>query len=420
MNEYDSEVLESLLSSDGYIQADKPDDADLAIINTCSVREKAETRALARISQVTALKERNSNLKVIVAGCMAKRAGESILEKIPGVDYVVGPDYIPEIPDIIAAEKTSRVFTGEIKQATGIGSKTRPGRVSAYLAITRGCENFCSYCIVPYVRGSLRSRSLSSIKMELKLLQEMGAKDITLLGQNVNSYQDDGLTFPESLHRLAPKGPPRLRFLTSHPKDMSDELIACFAEIPTLCESLHLPLQAGSNRILNLMNRGYTAEHYLNLIDKLRRVAPDISLTTDLIVGFPGETEVDFQSTLRLVEEIEYDSAFMFRYSVRPGTKAAGMVDDVPEEQKIDRLNRLIEIQQVIATRRNKRWLGRSIEVLIEKRSRRQPHYPQGRTRGGQSVLITDNENLQPGDMLTARIDYSRAKTLFGSFEKLV
>jgi len=241
-----------------------------------------------------------------------------------------------------------------------------------------------------------------------------------LLGQNVNSYQDDGLDFPGLLKAIEDISPPRLRFLTSHPKDMSDELIGRFAEIPALCHSLHLPLQAGSTKVLENMNRGYTAEHYLNLIIKLRRVAPDISLSTDLIVGFPGETEADFQQTLELVSEIEYDSAFMFRYSVRPGTKAAELPDDVPESEKIDRLNRLIEIQQQIASRRNTRWLGRSLQVLIEKRSRREPHYPQGKIRGGQSVLITNNDTLNPGDLIIAKIESAQAKSLFASFEKLV
>ncbi len=420
MNEYDSEVLESLLASDGYIQTDRPDHADLAVINTCSVREKAESRALARISQIAALKDQNHSLKVVVAGCMARRAGESIIEKIPGVDYVVGPDYIPEIPDIINSENDTKVFTGEVSDATGIGYKNRPGRVTGYLAITRGCENYCSYCIVPYVRGSLRSRPLKSIRAELKLLVEMGAKDITLLGQNVNSYSDNGLDFPGLLHELSPDLPPRLRFVTSHPKDMSDSLIHCFGEIASLCHSLHLPLQAGSNKILQAMNRGYTVEHYLGLIEKLRRISPDISLSTDLIVGFPGETEADFNSTLEMVKRIEYDSAFMFRYSVRPGTKAASMIDDVPEKEKIERLKQLIEIQQDIAAKRNRRWQDRSLEVLIEKQSRREPYYPQGRTRGGQSALITNNDELKSGDMITAKVESTKSKSLFASFEKIV
>jgi tRNA-2-methylthio-N6-dimethylallyladenosine synthase len=418
MNEYDSEVLESLLAGEGYIMTDEPDEADLAVINTCSVREKAETRAIARIAQITALKQKSSNLKVVVAGCMAKRAGEDIINRIPDVDFVVGPDFIPDIPDIINSDTKRRIYIDEKTGAFGISSKVKPGRVTAYLAITRGCENYCSYCIVPYVRGSLRSRPLNSIKAEMKLLMNMGAQDITLLGQNVNSYRDDGMDFPSLLRELAPTGPSRLRFLTSHPKDMSNELIDCFEEIPSLCDSLHLPLQSGSDSILKAMNRGYTAEHYLSLIERLRRVAPDISLTTDLIVGFPGESEKDFQRTLDLVRGVEYDSAFMFRYSVRPGTAAAALEDDVPDEIKIERLNRLIEIQQGISAKRNTRWLGRTVEVLIEKRSRRQPYYPQGKTRGGQSVLVIDRDALKTGDLVDCSIDSSRTKTLFGKFEK--
>ena len=418
MNEYDSEVLESILASDGYILTDKPEEADLAVVNTCSVRQKAESRAMARIAQLAALKDKNPNLKVVAAGCMARRAGQEIIDRIPLVDYVVGPDYIPEIPEIIARPGDSRIFVDERTEDIGIASKNRPGRVTAFIAITRGCENYCSYCIVPYVRGSLRSRPAKSIRNELKVLQDIGAKDITLLGQNVNSYRDNDTDFADLLYDLAPDGPPRLRFLTSHPKDMSDKLIRCFADVPNLCDSLHLPLQAGSDKILQAMNRGYTSKHYLDLIDKLRKTSPDISLTTDLIVGYPGETEDDFQQTLQIVKAVEYDSAFMFRYSVRPGTAAAELTDDVPEEIKIERLNGLIELQQDISAKRNIRWIGKSVEVLIEKRSRRQPYYPQGKLRGGESVLVTNRDSLKPGDMIIAKIESSRAKTLFGQFEK--
>jgi len=419
MNEYDSEVLESILSADGYILTGKPDEADLAVINTCSVRKKAETRAMARIAQIAALKKDKRSFKVVVAGCMAKRAGQAIIDQIPGVDYVIGPDFIPEIPDIIDSPETKKIYIDEKGGVEGLTNGFKGGRPTAFLAITKGCENYCSYCIVPYVRGSMRSRPVDSILAEIKLLKNSGVKEITLLGQNVNSYNDNGIDFPSLLRLIAPDSPPRLRFLTSHPKDISDNLIACFAEIPSLCQSLHLPLQSGSDKILEAMNRGYTAKHYLGLIEKLRRMAPDISLSTDLIVGFPGETEDDFQQTLDLVKEIEYDSAFMFRYSVRPGTKAAEFADDVPEEVKIERLNKLISLQQGIADKRSARWVGCSIEVLIEKKSRREPFYPQGKTRGGQSVIITNNDHLNVGELIIAKIESSRSKTLFGQAEKL-
>lgn len=418
MNEYDSEVLESILAADGYILTDKPQEADLAVVNTCSVRRKAESRAMARIAQLAALKAKKPTLKVVAAGCMAKRAGQEIIDQIPLVDYVVGPDYIPEIPDIINNPGNDRIFIQEKFSDSGILPDSRTGRVTAFIAITRGCENYCSYCIVPYVRGALRSRPVGSIKAEIKLLIKMGAKDIALLGQNVNSYKDDSTDFASLLHIIAPDSPPRLRFLTSHPKDMSDDLIQCFADIPNLCDSLHLPLQSGSDKILSAMNRGYTADHYLGLVAKLRQVSPDVSLTTDLIVGFPGETEDDFNQTLLMIRQIEYDSAFMFRYSVRPGTAAAEFEDDVAEAVKIDRLNRLIEAQKAISARRNARWQGRSVEVLIEKNSRRQPYYPQGKLRGGQAALITNNDKLQPGDLIFGRIISSQSKTLFAEFEK--
>jgi len=420
MNEYDSEVLESILSADGWLITDRPETADLVVVNTCSVRQKAESRAKAHISGLAALKKNKRSLKVVVAGCMAKSAGQDLIDEIPGIDYIVGPDYIADIPDIIKDERDDKIYVDEKVENAGLKSRTRKGNVNAYLAISRGCENYCSYCIVPYVRGSLRSRSVDSIVSEMKMLVNSGAKDITLLGQNVNSYLYNNINFPELLHTLAPYAPPRLRFLTSHPKDLSDELINCFKEIPNLCESLHLPLQSGSDKILKSMNRGYDSNYYCQIIEKLRKAVPDISITTDLIVGYPGESESCFEQTLQMVENIKYDSAFMFRYSVRPGTKAAGLPDDVPEDEKINRLNRLIDIQQKISAARNNRWNGRSLEVLIDGVSRREPVMPKGKTRGGQSVLITDKKGLNSGDLITAKITSTRAKTLFAVFEKFV
>jgi tRNA-2-methylthio-N6-dimethylallyladenosine synthase len=417
MNEYDSEVLESILSTNGYLITDQPEKADLAVVNTCSVRQKAENRAMAHISQIAALKKSKPSMRVVVAGCMAKRAGQSILDEIPGVDYIVGPDYVSDIPEIITGDEP--VFTDEKPVITSQHSLKFSKKVTSYLAISRGCENFCSYCIVPYVRGSFRSRPVNDIMAEMKMLVDSGVKDITLLGQNVNSYNDDDTDFPNLLCKLAPIAPSRLRFLTSHPKDLSDDLIRCFSDIPNLCQSLHLPLQSGSDKILKAMNRGYTLKHYLGLVEKLRNTAPDIALTTDLIVGFPGETHDDFQKTLKAVKDIVFDWAFMFRYSVRPKTAAARLPDDVPEDVKIDRLNNLIELQMTISGRKNTHWIGQTIEVLIEGQSRRQPFMPKGKSRGGQSVLITDNHQLKPGDLVMAKINSANAKTLLASFEKL-
>ena len=273
---------------------------------------------------------------------------------------------------------------------------------------------------MPYVRGSFRSRPIGSIINEMKILVEQGAKDITLLGQNVNSYFDEELDFPGLLYKLKPYMPPRLRFLTSHPKDLSDELIDCFKEISNLCQSLHLPIQSGSDKILKAMNRGYDSTYYLKIIEKLRKAVPDITLATDLIVGFPGETESDFTETLTVIKEVRYDSAFMFRYSVRPGTKAADLKDDVPEDVKIDRLNRLIAVQQEISEQQNKRWNGKSLEILIEGVSRRKPFMPRGKTRGGQSVLIKDKSELKTGDMVIVKVNSTQVKTLFASFEKII
>jgi tRNA-2-methylthio-N6-dimethylallyladenosine synthase len=347
---------------------------------------------------------------------MAKRAGKAILYEIPGVDYVVGPDYISDIPEIINGDEP--IFTDEKPITTSPPSLKFSKKVTSYLAISRGCENYCSYCIVPYVRGSFRSRPVNDIMVEMKMLVDSGVKDITLLGQNVNSYSDDDTDFPNLLRKLAPTAPPRLRFLTSHPKDLSDDLIHCFEEIPNLCKSLHLPLQSGSDKILKAMNRGYTLKHYLGLIEKLRKIVPDITLTTDLIVGFPGETRSDFEKTLKAVEDIGFNWAFMFRYSVRPNTAAAKLPDDVPENVKIERLNSLIALQMGISSRRNIQWVGQTIEVLVTGQSRRPPVMPKGKTRGGQTVLITDNPHLKPGDLVKAKVNSANAKTLFAKIEK--
>jgi tRNA-2-methylthio-N6-dimethylallyladenosine synthase len=420
MNEYDSELLESILSADGYLLTNKPDEANLIVVNTCSVRQKAEDRAMARITEIATLKKNNPSLKLLVAGCMAKRAGQAIIDSIPKVDYVIGPDFIPEILEILKSDGNQKIFVEEIRD----NEKARPQYLAkgttAFLAISRGCDNYCSYCIVPYVRGSFRSRVARNIIEQVRALTEIGVKEITLLGQNVNSYQDDDIAFPDLLHLLKPVMPPRLRFLTSHPKDLSDEIIACFAEISNLCQGLHLPLQSGSDNILSKMNRGYTFEHYLSIINKLRQAVPDVSITTDLIVGFPSESEEDFQQTLEAVKQIRFDSAFMFRYSVRPGTAAAQLDDDVSDNIKIERLNSLILIQQQITEEQNRRWIDKSLEILITGKSRRPPIIPKGTARGGQSVLITDKGDLNIGDLISGRVISTQAKTLFASFEKFV
>jgi tRNA-2-methylthio-N6-dimethylallyladenosine synthase len=418
MNEYDSEVLESILSANGYLMTSKPEEAGLIIVNTCSVRQKAEERAMGRISELAAQKKVNRSLKIVVAGCMAKRAGQAIIEQIPAVDYVVGSDQIPDIPDIVKDSSGQRVFISDKPDNEPPLPISKTRGPTAYLAISRGCENYCSYCIVPYVRGAFRSRPMIRILDQVKALISAGVKDIMLLGQNVNSYRDGEVDFPGLLKYLATAGPPRLRFLTSHPKDISDDLIACFAELPYLCHSLHLPIQSGSDKILALMNRGYTYKHYRERIAKLRQVAPDMTISTDLIVGFPGETEDDFQQTLEAIGSIKFDSAFMFRYSVRPGTAAASMTDDVPESTKIERLSKLIAIQQKISEMQNSRWIGQSLEILIEGQSRRLPAMPKGKTRGGQSVLVTNKPELAMGDLIIGQIADSRAKTLFAAFEK--
>jgi len=415
MNEYDSEILESLLAGKGFNLVAEPGDADLIVVNTCSVRRKAEERAIARISSLAALKRNRRDLTLVVAGCMARRAGSELLERIPEVDLVIGPDRIPDLPDIIEEKNGRQVLIDETDGDAESNIVRKQSGPQAYLAISRGCENYCSYCIVPYVRGSFRCRPLNSIISQYKSLVGSGVKEITLLGQNVNSYSYDGVDFPGLLRILDGLAKCRLRFLTSHPKDLSDDLVACFSELTNLCRAIHLPLQSGSDSVLEAMNRGYTVDRYMNIVAKLREAAPEITLTTDIIVGYPNESREDFEKTLAVVRAVEFDSAFMFRYSVRPGTKSAQTADVVEESEKIDRLTRLIKIQQEITKKKARAWIGKTVEVLITGESRRKPPRPAGITRGGQKLLIRDEVTFPPGELVMAEVVETSGKTLIGN-----
>ncbi len=415
MNEYDSEILESLLAGKGFNLVTEPDRADLIVVNTCSVRQKAEERAIARISSLAAIKRNRRDMTLVVAGCMARRVGTELLKRIPEVDYVVGPDRIPDLPEIIEDKSGPKVLIEETDGGDESVIVRRQSEPRAYIAISRGCENYCSYCIVPYVRGSFRCRPTESIISQFKSLVDSGVKEITLLGQNVNSYNYDGVDFPGLLRVLDGIGRCRLRFLTSHPKDLSDELVACFSDLPNLCHAIHLPLQSGSDTVLEAMNRGYTVDRYLNIVAKLRKAAPDLTLTTDIIVGYPCESKEDFEKTLSVVRALEFDSAFMFRYSVRPGTISAKSADIVGENEKIERLNRLIKIQQEITQRKTKAWIGKTVEVLITGNSRRKPLRPAGITRGGQKILIRNTDSLPVGELISAEVVDASGKTLSGN-----
>jgi tRNA-2-methylthio-N6-dimethylallyladenosine synthase len=403
MNEYDSDYLAQLLQSSGYSPVEEPDNADLIFINTCTVRAKPVQKAYSLLGRMRALKKKKPSLIIGMLGCIAQQEGADLIKRFPELDLVLGTREVGRVEEFIKKIEIDR----ERVVATELRKGPRPfvgkngyhsGRVKSYVSIMEGCNNFCSFCIVPYVRGREVSRSPQQILEESRYLVAQGVKEITLLGQNVNSYyweKDDGMDFPgllRGLNRIS--GLQRMRFTTSHPKDLSEELIACFGELKKLCPHIHLPVQSGSDRILKRMNRAYTRKKYLKLVDKLRAVRPGIAITSDLIVGFPGETEEDFQMTIDLMEKIRFDNAFSFKYSDRPGTRAAKMGGKVPESEKGVRLTRLQEFQRQITLEKNRALMGREVEVLVEGTSKK-GGLMTGRTGSNKIVnFLSDNSKI--------------------------
>jgi tRNA-2-methylthio-N6-dimethylallyladenosine synthase len=377
MNEYDSDHLSRILEDSGYLPTSEPEKADFVLVNTCSVRAKAEQKALSRLGRLTSLKKQNPRLLLAVAGCVAQQRGADLLDRFPGLDLVLGPREIGNFKEIlrktenggtrlaaVSAHRTPVSFMG--------GFEYFRNSVKAYITIMEGCNNFCSYCIVPYVRGRETNRPLQEILDEARSLTVQGVKEITLLGQNVNSYVYEKTRFPELLQALNEiEDLRRIRFTTSHPKDLSPDLIHCFAHLEKLCSHIHLPFQAGSNRVLKAMKRGYTREKYMGLIHELRKARPGVAVTSDVMVGFPGETDEDFELTLDLLGKIEFDNLFSFKYSDREGTPAAQMQCKVPEEQKLARLTRLQAIQRRMTLKKNRELIGRNFKVLVEGASKK-------------------------------------------------
>ncbi len=401
MNEYDSQRIAQMLMG-SYCLTPQAEDADLIIVNTCSIREKAEHKLYSLLGRLKRLKRSNPALKLGVAGCVAQQVSKRLFNKVPEVDFVVGPQGLYTIPQILdRLEQGQRhICDTELTKDFTIpyidAPLPRKGDVRAYVTIMQGCDNFCTYCIVPYVRGREVSRPSEEILREIGQLVAQGVKDVTLLGQNVNSYGkglSEKIDFPRLLERIDANFPGiRLRFTTSHPKDLSHELIGCFGNLKTLCEHLHLPVQSGSNTVLKRMNRHYTREQFLEKVQKLRQVCPDITITTDLIVGFPGETEEDYEETLSLLEAVRFDQAFAFKYSERPGTAAARFKDKVPEEVKSQRLTRLLEIQNQIGLEQYGRFQGKVCEVLVE--SSGENGKLSARTRGNHVVNMEGGSDL--------------------------
>ena len=418
MNVADSEVVASVMQMAGYEATDDVDQADAVFLNTCSVRDNAEQKIYHRLDALDAMR-RKRPLIIGVLGCMAERVKDDLLEH-HHCDLVAGPDAYLSLPDLIAQAETGHkainieLSTSETYKDV-VPQRLHSAKIGGFVSIMRGCNNFCHYCIVPYTRGRERSRDLESILREVRDLRDRGFKEVTLLGQNVNSYRFEEIGFPELLRRVAEEVPTmRVRFTTSHPKDMSDETLHVIAEVPNVCKHIHLPVQSGSNRILHLMNRKYTREWYLDRVAAIRRIIPDCGLSTDIFVGYHSETEEDHQLSLSLMREVGYDSAFMFKYSERPGTYASKhLPDDVPEAEKIRRLNELIALQTEQSAIANKRDEGREFDVLLEAFSKRSREQLMGRTEQNKAVVV-DKGTHHIGETVRVRITHSTSATLFG------
>jgi len=422
MNVADSEVVASIMDMAGYETCQNPDEADAVFLNTCSVRAAAEQKIVSRLEYWHSQQRKGRRIIIGVLGCMAERVKDELLEKYHA-DLVAGPDAYLSLPDLIAqAEAGHKAINVELSTVETyqdiVPSRLHTAHIGGFVSIMRGCNNFCHYCIVPYTRGRERSRDVQSILREVKDLEARGFKEVTLLGQNVNSYaseENGGVGFSQLLRMVARSVPEmRVRFTTSHPKDMSDETLYTIAEEPNICHHIHLPVQSGSDRILKLMNRRYTREWYLQRVETIRNIIPDCAITTDIFAGYCSETEEDHQLSLSLMEECAYDSAFMFKYSERLGTYASKhLADDVPEEVKIRRLNELIALQNRLSAQSNQRCLGQDYEILIEGVSKRSRDQLFGRT-GQNKVVVIDRDNWKIGDKVRVRITDSSSATLKG------
>ena len=424
MNVADSEVVASIMKMADYEVCESIDEADAVFLNTCSVRDNAEQKILSRLEALNALRKKRGSLIIGVLGCMAERVQRDLLDN-HHADLVAGPDSYLALPELIAqAEAGHKAMNVELSTTETyrdiVPQRICGAKIGGFVSIMRGCNNFCHYCIVPYTRGRERSRDVESILREVKDLRDRGFKEVTLLGQNVNSYAANSSTenhtgFPELLRLVARTVPEmRVRFTTSHPKDMSDETLRVIAEEPNVCKHIHLPVQSGSNRILHLMNRKYTREWYLDRVAAIRRIIPECAISTDIFVGYHSETEEDHQESLSLMREVGYDSAFMFKYSERPGTYASKhLPDDVAEDEKIRRLNEMIQLQTDLSAAANKRDEGKTFDVLVEGFSKRSREQLCGRTSQNKMVVF-DKGNHHVGDIVKVRITGSTSATLFG------
>ena len=420
MNFADSEVVGSILRSAGHELTGSVDGADFVLINTCAIRDNAEQRVRHRVRELRAAQGRNKSLRIGILGCMAERLQSRLMAEEDNVSFVCGPDAYRRLPQLLAQVREGQRGAEVELSTTETYADIEPVRmasngISAYISIMRGCQNYCSYCVVPYTRGRERSRDPQTIVAEAKGLYENGYREVTLLGQNVNSYHHDSVGFPELIAMVAEVSPSlRVRFATSHPKDLSDKLLEVMASHENICRCIHLPVQSGSNRMLKAMNRKYTVEWYLDRVDAIRRYMPDCSITTDVIAGFCGESLEDHAATLELFRRVRYDYAYMFKYSQREGTYAAKhMPDDIADEEKTRRLNEIIALQGQIALENNRKEVGREYEVLVEGESHRSKEQLFGRNSQNK-VLVFDRKDAVPGTYRKVRVTDCTAATLIG------
>ena len=421
MNFADSEVVGAILADAGYALCQELDEADYVLINTCAIRDNAEQRVRHRVRDLRARQARRHGLRIGILGCMAERLQSRLMEEEDNVSFVCGPDAYRRLPQLLQQVAAGRQAAEVELSATETYADIEPVRIggngiSAYISIMRGCQNYCSYCVVPYTRGRERSRDPQTIVDEARALFDNGYREVTLLGQNVNSYAWPGVDFPELMHRVASvDGALRVRFATSHPKDLSDKLLEVMASHDNICRCIHLPVQSGSDRMLKLMNRKYTVEWYLDRVASIRRHLPDCSITTDVIAGFSGETLDDHQATLDLFRRVRYDYAFMFKYSQREGTYASRhLPDDIPDEEKTRRLNEIIALQGQIALENNRTEVGREYEVLVEGASHRSDKQLFGRNSQN-TVIVFDRADATPGTYRRVRVNDCTAATLLGA-----
>lgn len=419
MNKFDSERMAGNLLLDGYQPSQDIDKADLILINTCSVRAKSEQKVYSQLGRLKELKERNPKLIIAVAGCVAQQEGKRIFQKAPFVNLVLGPGGVSELSGLLQEVLNSKEKVLHLEQGAGFTEEQplRESGLKAWLSVMEGCNNFCSYCIVPYTRGREKSKPCSIIIREVAELARQGYKEVTLLGQNVNSYGKDleeSIDFADLLVKVNQiEGINRIRFVTSHPRDLSSKLIGTMAGLPKVCEHLHLPLQSGSDSILKAMNRGYTSAEYLDKISSLRRLIPEVGLTTDIIIGFPQETSKDYLETKRLVEAIQFDSIFLFKFSPRRGTKAASLPDQVSDELKDERFQEILDIQKSITLRKNKALEGIIQEVLVEGDSKKKSNMLTGHTRAGKIVNFAGSRSML-GNLVSIQIDKGGLYSLTG------